>query len=61
MNCHASSPWPRGDRSWWDDGPVEPPEPDGPDPIWRGLLIGFSITLLLAAGVAFFVLVGGGS
>lgn len=45
-------PGPRGDRSWWDSGPCEPPEPHGPDPIWRGLLIAVGVTFLLASGIA---------
>lgn len=61
MNCHASIPWPRGDRSWWDDGPVEPPEPDGPDPIWRGLLIGVAVSMLVVGGIVAVVVFGGGA
>lgn len=61
MNCHASVPGARRDRNWWDSGQVQPPEPGGPDPIWRGLLIGVAVSMLVVGGIVAVVVFGGGA
>lgn len=51
MNCQASIPGPRGDRSWWDESPATPPAPGGRDPLWLVVVmaVGLVVGILIAA------------
>ena len=45
------TPGPRGARSWWDDGPVQPPA-GGRDPLWNVVWLLVGVGAVMGVGIA---------